>query len=226
VRFSNPRAPEEREGDGESIPDPCVAGGEPAWLASWLAAMDLCGARGQGARKPQNARELDGERAEGEGSSPARRTGSKEAQFGPLALGESRRRSGDGSRCLHIENRGGEGRNEEWEQRHWLGRGVGEDRGSGAARAVLPQQGKERGRERLGRRGKELTSGPRLSVRERGKGEKGRLGRGPGRKKGGAGEELGRKAESREKRGKGKFHFLFCFKYIFFPLAFFFQMNF
>jgi hypothetical protein len=80
-----------------------VAGGEPAWLASWPAAMDLCGARGQGARKPQNARELDRERAEGEGSSPARRTGSEEARFGPLALGESRRRSGDGSRRLRTE---------------------------------------------------------------------------------------------------------------------------
>jgi hypothetical protein len=76
----------------------------------------------------------------------------------------------------------------------------------GAGLAVPQNRERER-EERLGRRGKELTSGPRLSVRERGKGEKGRLGRGPGREGKGAGEELGRKAEPREKRGKGKFLF-------------------
>jgi len=39
--------------------------------------------------------------------------------------------------------------------------------GAGTAWAVLPQHGKERGRERLERWEKELTSGPRLSERER-----------------------------------------------------------
>ena len=107
---------------------------------------------------------------------------------------------------------------------HLLSEHEGEKRGSWARGLRFHRTERER-EERLGRRGKELTSGARLSVRERGKGEKGRLGRGPGREGEGAGEESGRKAESREKRGKGKFHFLSFFKYIF-PLAFFFQMNF
>jgi len=122
--------------------------------------------------------------------------------------------------------------------------GMGEESGSGAARF---QKGKERGgrveivgsggvtcgsaaerereREQLGRRGKELTSGPRLSVRERGKGEKGRLagwlGRGPGRRARGGGKIW---AKNR-KGGRGKrsfFSFLFS-KKIFQTL---FKMNF
>jgi len=69
--------------------------------------MDLSGEHGQGARKPQNAQEMDGESVGEEGSSPARRKWAKMARFGQLARGESRRRSGDGSQRLR-EWSGGE----------------------------------------------------------------------------------------------------------------------
>jgi len=66
-------APGERGSKGESNLGPCAAGEGPERAAPWPAAMNPSGERGQGTRKPQFAREKDGERARGEGSSPAQR---------------------------------------------------------------------------------------------------------------------------------------------------------
>jgi len=63
ARFSNPIAHGDRGGRSEPAHDLYTAGERSERHTPWPAAMELSGERGQGARKPRNAREKDEERA-------------------------------------------------------------------------------------------------------------------------------------------------------------------
>jgi hypothetical protein len=90
----------------------------------------------------------------------------------------------------------------------------GEERGgAGRVRGLRFHRTEREREERLERWEKELTSGPRLSERER-KGRGSRLGLGPGRKKGARGWALQAENEWGENRGREVF---FSFFFLFFP---------
>jgi len=152
---------------------------------------------------------LDGERAGGERKLTKATNAAKRAPNGGTTCGGACY-SGDGS--LRKDERSKARRKENGEggvlgcvrgsplQAETRG-GQGEIVGAGGRlRRFETEREKE---ERLGRRGKELTSGARLSVRERGKGEKGRLGRGPGREGKGAGRSWAERPSPGRRGGKG-----------------------